>query len=179
MTRNTDFLRLPILIKKNFFFFLGLHLRHMEIPRLEVKLELQLLPYSTATARIRAMSVTYTTAQQQHGVPNPLNKARDWSCILMDTSHNSNSLFLFQFHFVNKLHQTCSLRTTFLLHHIDSGVRNVGRAQAEWFFLRCWWKLIVTSWWMGLSGVSNMVPWWGCLEGLAGTVTWRACTWPI
>ena len=33
-----------------FFFFLGLHLWHMEIPRLEAELELLLLAYSPATA---------------------------------------------------------------------------------------------------------------------------------
>ena len=33
-----------------FFFFLGLHLQHMEVPRLGVKLELQLPAYTTATA---------------------------------------------------------------------------------------------------------------------------------
>jgi len=33
-----------------FFCFLGLHPRHMEVPRLEVKSELQLPAYSTATA---------------------------------------------------------------------------------------------------------------------------------
>ena len=32
----------------SFFFFLGLHLRHREIPRLEVESELQLLAYATA-----------------------------------------------------------------------------------------------------------------------------------
>jgi len=32
-----------------YFFFLGLHQQHMEIPRLGVKLELQLLAYTTAT----------------------------------------------------------------------------------------------------------------------------------
>ena len=31
-----------------FFFFLGLHLRHMEVPRLGIKLVLQLLVYVTA-----------------------------------------------------------------------------------------------------------------------------------
>ena len=34
----------------NFFFFLGLYLWHMEIPRLQVQSELQLLAYNTATA---------------------------------------------------------------------------------------------------------------------------------
>ena len=33
-----------------FFFFLGLHLWHMGVPRLGVQLELQLLPYPTSTA---------------------------------------------------------------------------------------------------------------------------------
>ena len=33
-----------------FFFFLGLHPRHMSVPRLGVKLELQLPAYNTATA---------------------------------------------------------------------------------------------------------------------------------
>ena len=38
--------------KKNFFFFvfLGPHPRHMEVPRLGVESELQLLAYTTATA---------------------------------------------------------------------------------------------------------------------------------
>ena len=34
----------------NFFFFLGPHLLHMEVPGLEVESELQLLAYTTATA---------------------------------------------------------------------------------------------------------------------------------
>ena len=33
-----------------FFFFLGLNLWHMEVPRLGVQFELQLLAYTTATA---------------------------------------------------------------------------------------------------------------------------------
>ena len=32
------------------FFFLGLHLQHMEVPRLAIESELQLLDYTTATA---------------------------------------------------------------------------------------------------------------------------------
>ena len=49
----------------NFFYFLFLqpHLWHMEVPRLEVELELQLLAYAKAAAhQIRAISVTYATA---------------------------------------------------------------------------------------------------------------------
>ena len=34
-----------------FFFFLGPHLQHMEVPMLEIQLELQLLAFTTAIAR--------------------------------------------------------------------------------------------------------------------------------
>ena len=50
------------------FLFLGLHLKNMEVPRLGVKLELQLPAYSTATAMPDGVtSVTYTTAQGNAG----------------------------------------------------------------------------------------------------------------
>ena len=39
-----------IIKKKKKMFFLGPHLQHMEVPRLEVELELYLLAYATATA---------------------------------------------------------------------------------------------------------------------------------
>ena len=46
-----------------FFFFLGPHPWHREVPRLGVELELQLLAYSTAKPLwIRAVSAIYTTA---------------------------------------------------------------------------------------------------------------------
>ena len=51
--------------------FLGLHPRHMEVPRLGVQLELQPLAYATATATPDL---------------NPLSKARDRTHVLMDTS---------------------------------------------------------------------------------------------
>ena len=44
-------------------FFLGLHLQHMEVPRLGVKSELQL----PQQHQIRAASVTYTTAHSNAG----------------------------------------------------------------------------------------------------------------
>ena len=53
--------------------FLGLHPRHMEIPRLGVKSELWLLAYTTAHSNARF-------------VLNPMNKVRDGTCLLMDTS---------------------------------------------------------------------------------------------
>ena len=39
-----------------FFFFLGPHLLHMELPRLGVKLELQLLVYTTAHGKARSLT---------------------------------------------------------------------------------------------------------------------------
>ena len=45
-----------------FFVFLGPHAQHVEVPRLGVKSELQLLVYITATAMLD---------------PNPLSKGRD------------------------------------------------------------------------------------------------------
>ena len=59
-----------IVIKFSFlFFFLGPYLRHIEVPRLGVESELQLLAYATATQRrIQAASTTYTMA---HGNASP------------------------------------------------------------------------------------------------------------
>ena len=76
----------PIALLIYLFFFLGPNLQHMELPRLGDKSELQLLAYTTATAT-RDLSLFL----------NPLSKARDEICILMDTSllllrHNGNSL---------------------------------------------------------------------------------------
>ena len=48
--------------------FLGPHPQHMEVPRLRVELELQLLAYATATqCRIQALSANYTTAHGNAG----------------------------------------------------------------------------------------------------------------
>ena len=52
-----------------FFLFaiLGPNLRHMEVPRLGAELELQLLAYTTATAKIQTASATYTTVYGNAG----------------------------------------------------------------------------------------------------------------
>ena len=51
-----------------FFCFLGPYVQHMEVPRLGVKSELQLLAYATAIVTWdQAMSVTYTTAHGNAG----------------------------------------------------------------------------------------------------------------
>ena len=70
-----------------FFFFFGLfrpYPQHMEVPRLGVKLELQLPTYATGTAMqdpSRICSLHHSS--RQLGILNPLSKARDLTCSLM------------------------------------------------------------------------------------------------
>ena len=82
-----------------FFFFFGPHLGHTEVPRPEVKLELQLPAYTIATATSDpSCTCDLHHNSQQHQILNPLSEARNRTCILMDTrqvlhllSHNGNS----------------------------------------------------------------------------------------
>ena len=69
--------------------FLWLHPRHMEIPRLGVESEMQLPAYTTATATATpdpspVCDPPHSSWQCQ--ILNPLSKARDWTCVLMDAS---------------------------------------------------------------------------------------------
>ena len=58
--------------------FLGPHPQHMEVPRLGVKLELQLLAYTTATAKPDLSHVcNLNHTSQQCWILNPLREARD------------------------------------------------------------------------------------------------------
>ena len=69
------------------FVFLGLHPQHMEVPRLGVESELQLLAYPTATAvqdPSRVCDLHHSLRQCQ--ILNPLSEARDGTRILMDPS---------------------------------------------------------------------------------------------
>ena len=60
------------------FCFLGPHPRHMEVPRLGVKLEPQLLAYTTATATQDPSHVCdLYHSSEQCWILNPLSKARD------------------------------------------------------------------------------------------------------
>ena len=72
-----------------FFFvgFLGPHLWHMEVLRLGVELELQ-LPACAAARAVREPSPVFGLhhSSQQRWILNPLSEARDWTCVLMDTS---------------------------------------------------------------------------------------------
>ena len=61
-----------------FFVFEGPHPWHMEVPRLLVELELQLVAYATATARRDWSCICdlhYSSWQRQ--ILNPLSEARD------------------------------------------------------------------------------------------------------
>ena len=89
----------PFFLVFCFFLFLGLHLWMMEVPRLGVESELQLLAYAKATETWDPSCICnlYHTMWQCQ-ILNPLSKSRDWTCILMDTSrvlnplgHNGNS----------------------------------------------------------------------------------------
>ena len=67
-----------ILIITIIIFFLGPHLGHIEVSGLEVKLELQLPAYGTATATQDPSQVwDLHDSSWQHRVPNPLGEARD------------------------------------------------------------------------------------------------------
>ena len=68
-----------------FFCFLGLHLQHMEVPRLGVQSEVQLRATAIATRDLSHICSLYHSSQKCR-ILNPLIKARDPACILMDTS---------------------------------------------------------------------------------------------
>ena len=81
------------------FCFLGLHSRHMKVPRLGVESKLQLLACATATAMWESSHVCdLHHNSQQCWISDPLSKNGDQICILMDTGqicfccHNGNSL---------------------------------------------------------------------------------------
>ena len=67
-------------------FFLGPHLQDMEIPSLRVKYELQQQAYATTIAipKLRCICNLHHSLWQRQILK--LSKARDWTCILKDTS---------------------------------------------------------------------------------------------
>ena len=72
------------LFSSSFLFFLGPHLQHMEVSRLGVELELQLLAYATATA-MRDPSHVWDLhhSSRQCQILNLLGEARHRTSILM------------------------------------------------------------------------------------------------
>ena len=65
-----------------FLFFLGLHLQHMEVPRLGVEAKMQLMAYTTATAT-PDLSLICDLHQRswQSWILNPLSEAGDQTCV--------------------------------------------------------------------------------------------------
>ena len=76
----------PAFSLTSFFCFLGLHPQHMEVPRLGVQSELQLLACITATTT-RDLSHVFELhhSSGQCWIPDPLSEARDRTHVLMDT----------------------------------------------------------------------------------------------
>ena len=69
-----------------FFSFLRLHPQHLEVPRLGAEFELQLPAYTTATATWDPSHVcNLHHSSQQRWILNPMNEARDQTCVIMDT----------------------------------------------------------------------------------------------
>ena len=70
-----------------FLLFLGPLPRHMEVPRLGVESELQLLAYTTATAMPDPSHVwDLHHSSWQRRILNPLSEAGDQTSVLMDAS---------------------------------------------------------------------------------------------
>ena len=71
-----------LIILTFFFFSLGPHPWHMEVPRLGVELELELLVCTTATATwdLRSICDPHHSSWQCR-IPNPLGEARDRTCV--------------------------------------------------------------------------------------------------
>ena len=82
-----------------FIYFGGVpHLQHMDIPRLGVNQNYSCLPMLQLPTLDQSHVCNPHHSSRQCGMLNPLSKARDWTCVLMDTSwvhyllsHNENS----------------------------------------------------------------------------------------
>ena len=82
--------QIKIQIQFLFFFlfvFLGPYPQYMEVPRLGFKLELHCWPtLQPQQLRIQSCVCDLHQSSPQSWILNPLSGARDWACILMDTS---------------------------------------------------------------------------------------------
>ena len=70
------------------FLFLGPHPRHMEVPRLGIKSELQPTAYATTTVMCDPSLICDPDlyhSSWHRWILNPLSEARDGTCILMDS----------------------------------------------------------------------------------------------
>ena len=79
-----EILFLPFFFFSWSFVFLGLHLRHMDIPRLWIESELQLPSYATTTPMLDPSHIfDLHHSSQQCQILNPPSEARDQTCNLM------------------------------------------------------------------------------------------------
>ena len=109
-----------------FFSFLGPHPKHMEVPRLGVESELQLLACATATAMQHLSRVCdLHCTLWQHQNLNPLREARDWTWILMVPSWVHNPLSH------NRNFQICSPDS-----RMEAGERLTSTLQLDYFELQ-------------------------------------------
>ena len=98
-----------------FFFlvFLGPHLWHMEVPRLGVKLELQLLAYATATGNTGNICNLHCSLRQCQSLTHWARPGTEyvsswiWYQVLNPLSHNGNSSFHFLFYFIFFYKECC------------------------------------------------------------------------
>ena len=78
-------------ISFHFISFLQPHLQYMKVPRLGVKLELQLPAYTIVTATQDPSHIcSLCCSLWKHQILNPLNEARDQTSLLMDTMSDSS-----------------------------------------------------------------------------------------
>lgn len=86
----TGLLRVSFLVV--FFCFLGPHLWHLEVPKLEVESALQPPAYTTATAmRDLSRVCGLQHSSRQRWILSPPREARDQTRVLMDTSRVHNT----------------------------------------------------------------------------------------
>ena len=67
----------PHVVFLSFFLFLQLHLQHVEVPRLGVESDLQLLADTIAIATQDPSCIFDLHSSEQHWILNPMSKARD------------------------------------------------------------------------------------------------------
>ena len=141
-----------------FFCFLGPHTWYMEVPRLGVKWELQLLAYITATATWDlSLICNLHHSSQQCRILSPLSEARDQTRILMNTSWirfrcTTMRTPLIDFRFLPKDYN-CMIFLVFLQCHKKKSTKLVYKEEAKVLLLKLWfdYETINTLHWTLLS----------------------------
>ena len=83
--KNKKLIAFQVSPRQKKIFFLGPHLRHMEVPGLGVESDLQLPAYTTAT-RDQSRACDLHSSSWQRQILNLLSEARDGTSALMDAS---------------------------------------------------------------------------------------------